>query len=82
VATRVGGLVDAIEDGITGVLVEPGDPGALRTTITGLLAAPDVRARLGAAARSAAAARWSARASCESLQHALRAAGGTSTFEA
>jgi glycosyltransferase involved in cell wall biosynthesis len=48
VATRVGGLVDAIEDGVTGVLVEPGD---LRIAIERLLADAHLRSRLGDAAR-------------------------------
>jgi glycosyltransferase involved in cell wall biosynthesis len=52
VATRVGGLADAIEDGVTGVLVEPADPVALRAAIERLLGDPDERARLGARARA------------------------------
>jgi glycosyltransferase involved in cell wall biosynthesis len=59
VATAVGGLVDAIEDGLTGRLVEPGDPAALRAAIEGLLADEALRLRLGAAAREAARARFS-----------------------
>ena len=51
VATRVGGLADAIEDGITGVLVPPGDIAALREAIERLLGDPEERERLGAAAR-------------------------------
>jgi glycosyltransferase involved in cell wall biosynthesis len=51
VATRVGGLLDAVEDGVTGVLVEPGDPGALRAALDELLADPDLRRRLGEAGR-------------------------------
>jgi glycosyltransferase involved in cell wall biosynthesis len=51
VATSVGGLRDAIEDGVTGVLVAPRDPAALREALTRLLADPELRARLGAAAR-------------------------------
>jgi glycosyltransferase involved in cell wall biosynthesis len=56
VATAVGGHVDAIEDGVTGVLVPPRDPVALRAAIERLLADGAERARLGAAARVAAAA--------------------------
>jgi len=59
VATAVGGLVDAIEDGVTGRLVEPGDSGALRAAIEGLLADEALRLRLGAAARDAARSRFS-----------------------
>ena len=40
VATAVGGLVDAIEDGVTGLLVPPRDPAALRPAIEALLADP------------------------------------------
>ena len=38
VATRVGGLVDAVEDGVTGLLVPPGDVVALRRALEELLA--------------------------------------------
>ena len=38
VATRVGGVPDIIDDGITGVLVPPNDATAVATAITGLLA--------------------------------------------
>jgi glycosyltransferase involved in cell wall biosynthesis len=51
VATRVGGLADAIEDGEAGVLVEPD---GLRAAIERLLADPDERERLGRNARAAA----------------------------
>ncbi len=59
VATAVGGLLDAVEDGVTGVLVEPGDPAALREAIAGLLADERRRSHLGAAARLRAAAVFS-----------------------
>ncbi len=52
VATRVGGIVDAIRDQETGVLVEPGNAQALATALTQLLAAPDRARALGAAARA------------------------------
>jgi phosphatidylinositol alpha-1,6-mannosyltransferase len=37
VATRVGGIPDAVEDGKSGILVEPGDYDALRRAVTSLL---------------------------------------------
>ncbi len=51
VATRIGGIPEVVEDGATGVLIEPRDAGALAETIGGLLDDPARRARLGAAAR-------------------------------
>jgi len=56
VASRVGGLVDAVEDGVTGVLVPPRDAPALRKAIELLLGDAERRARLGAAAREKARA--------------------------
>jgi glycosyltransferase involved in cell wall biosynthesis len=41
VATRVGGLPEVVEDGITGRLVNPGDPDALAAAIVDVLAARD-----------------------------------------
>ena len=54
VATAVGGLLDAVEDGVTGLLVPPRDPQALRAALERLLGDPDLRTRLGAAARERA----------------------------
>jgi len=51
VATAVGGLAELVVDGETGLLVEPGDPRALRAAIDRLLADRDLRRRLGAAGR-------------------------------
>jgi glycosyltransferase involved in cell wall biosynthesis len=59
VATAVGGLLDAVEDGVTGVLVPPRDPAALREAIAGLLADEQRRSQLGGAARLRAAAVFS-----------------------
>jgi len=50
VATNVGGLRDAIEDGVTGVLVEVCDSDALRAALERLLADGALRTRLGVAA--------------------------------
>jgi type III pantothenate kinase len=62
VATAVGGLLDAVEDGVTGLLVAPRDPDALRVAIQRLLSDPELRQRLGAAARGDASHRltWDA----------------------
>ena len=54
VASAVGGLVDAVEDGVTGLLVPPGDTVALRAALERLLGDAELRARLGQAARERA----------------------------
>lgn len=59
VATRVGGGPEAVEDGVTGRLVEPGDPAALADAISPLLADPALRARMGDAGRARALDRFS-----------------------
>ena len=59
VATRVGGTPEAVEDDVTGVLVEPRDPAALADAITRLLDDEALRRRLGRAAAERAAARAS-----------------------
>ena len=59
VATAVGGLVDAIDDGVTGLLVAPGDATALRTAIERLLGDRELRNSLGANAALRARERFS-----------------------
>ncbi|WP_187271615.1 glycosyltransferase family 4 protein [Massilia arenae] len=51
VATAVGGIPEAVRDGVEGVLIAPGDTAALADAVLGLLADPDARTRLGAAGR-------------------------------
>jgi glycosyltransferase involved in cell wall biosynthesis len=51
VASAVGGLLDLVVDGETGLLVPPGDVPALRAALERLLADGELRRRLGAAAR-------------------------------
>jgi glycosyltransferase involved in cell wall biosynthesis len=55
VATRVGGLPELVEDGLTGLLVPPDDPAALAAAIARLAADSALRARLGEAGRARAA---------------------------
>ncbi len=50
VAARVGGLQAAVEDGVTGVLVDGHDPVAWARTLAGLLGDPRRRDRMAAAA--------------------------------
>jgi glycosyltransferase involved in cell wall biosynthesis len=59
VATAVGGLLDLVVDGETGIVVPPRDPVALRSALQGLLADPELRRSLGAAGRERARERFS-----------------------
>jgi glycosyltransferase involved in cell wall biosynthesis len=52
VATRVPGCVDAVEDGVTGILVEAGDPDDLTAALRRYVLDPALRHRHGAAGRA------------------------------
>lgn len=54
VGTRVGGIPDLVEDGVTGLLVEPGDVDGLAGALERILADRHFAERLGSAARVAA----------------------------
>jgi glycosyltransferase involved in cell wall biosynthesis len=51
VATKAGGLPEVVEDGVTGILVPPGDSEALGDALLRLLLDPVLRARMGQAGR-------------------------------
>lgn len=55
VASRLGQIPDLVTDGVTGLLCEPDDPGALADRVRLLRDNPVFRGQLGAAARTAAA---------------------------
>ena len=75
VATFTGGSPEAVEDGITGLLVRPNDPGALGDAIVALLRDPGRRERMGAAARARLAAVFGEDKIVASLLDAYAAAG-------
>jgi glycosyltransferase involved in cell wall biosynthesis len=58
VGSRTGGIVDVIEDGASGLLVPPGETGALREALASLLREPARRVAMGARAREIARARF------------------------
>jgi glycosyltransferase involved in cell wall biosynthesis len=58
IATSVGGVPEIIEDEVSGLLVPPRDPQALAAAIERLASDPELRWRLGSAAR-AKAQEWS-----------------------
>jgi len=69
VASRIGGIPDVVEDGVTGILVPPGDAAALAAALRRVLDEPDLARKLGEAGRrrlheqfswEAITARWEA----------------------
>ncbi|MFN9078459.1 MAG: glycosyltransferase [bacterium] len=62
VATRVGGVGDAVDDGGTGILCAADDPAGLRDAVLRLLGDDALRARLGAAGPAWIARRFSVEA--------------------
>lgn len=61
VASRTGGIVDVVAHGESGLLVEPGDPTALREALGALLRDPERRTALGRRARERVLARFEVR---------------------
>ena len=62
VATRVGAIADAVEDGVTGRLVPPADTESLAAAVIELLRDPDGRRAMGTAGRQKLDAEWSPQA--------------------
>ncbi len=58
VATRVGGIPDAVQDGVSALLVPPGDPTAMAAAIRQVLTDRELASGLAQAARAAAAAEY------------------------
>ena len=77
VATRVGGLLDLVVDGETGIVVPPRDPAALRSALERLLADADLRRRLGTAGRDRARTHFSWETVTDATLAAYAAATGT-----
>lgn len=62
IATTVGGNAEAVENGVTGLLVPPADAAALAEAVLVLLRDPEKAARLGRAAQAAVRERFSLKA--------------------
>jgi glycosyltransferase involved in cell wall biosynthesis len=66
VATRAGGIPEAVEDGVSGRLAPVSDPQALADALVEVLRDPELQARLGAAGRRRFEQRFSAARMVES----------------
>lgn len=81
VAPRSGGPVDVVDDGVAGLLYEPGDAAALAAYVDGLARDPLARRRMGLAARRSVAGRsW--RSVNDALIEHYREVIGATTVEA
>jgi glycosyltransferase involved in cell wall biosynthesis len=76
VGSRHAGIGEAVEHGRTGLLVPEGDPAALADALQHLIEQPDLRHRLGAAARAVAAERFNALTQSRRLEAALLRVSG------
>ena len=74
IAVRAGALPEIVEDGKTGVLVEPDNAAALAQAIVELLGNRQKRARMAAAARQAILERFTEKQRAQSTLEAYRAA--------
>ncbi|MBF6591767.1 MAG: glycosyltransferase family 4 protein [Ktedonobacterales bacterium] len=72
ISTSVGAIPEMVEDGVTGLLIEPGSRETLRAAIERLLAASEVRTRLGDAGRRTVEARYDARLNARVLLDLLK----------
>ncbi len=70
-ATRVEGTVDVVEDGITALLVPPGNPDSLAISLRRLITDPDLRRKLADAGYQRAKNSYSIDAMCEAYQRLI-----------
>jgi glycosyltransferase involved in cell wall biosynthesis len=74
ISTRVGAIPEMVRESETGLLLPPGDEGALRNAIETLLERPELRVRMGAAARRVVESEHDARHNGHRLVDVLKAA--------
>lgn len=72
VASRLSGIPELVEDGLTGLLVEPGDPHALSEALERLQRDSIERRAMGAAGRTRVEAEYDLRANTKKLADLLR----------
>ncbi|MFY9317323.1 MAG: glycosyltransferase family 4 protein [Burkholderiales bacterium] len=75
IATRVSGIPELIEDGVTGILVEPDAPQRLAQALERLIRAPAQRGALGAAGRRRVTEKFELQASIARLARRFGLAG-------
>lgn len=81
VATRVGGIPEVIEDGLTGLLAAPEDPASLADALATLHRRPDLAQRLGAAGAEVVAERFTWERMVADFEAVYDEVLGLATFE-
>lgn len=74
VATRIAGIPELIEDGVTGFLVPPAEPNALAEVVRRLLEDPELRNRIATAGREKVEREFNLGVECERLAHLMTGA--------
>ena len=74
VATRIAGISELIEDGVTGLLVPPAEPTATAQAVRRLLEDPELRNRIAAAGREKVEREFNLEIECESLANIMTTA--------
>lgn len=74
VATRIAGIPELIEDGVTGLLVPPGEPTATAEAVRRLLEDPELRNRIAAAGREKVKREFDLETECERLANIMTTA--------
>jgi glycosyltransferase involved in cell wall biosynthesis len=71
VATRIAGIPELIEDGVTGLLTPPGEPAATAQAARRLLEDPELRNRIAAAGREKVEREFDLKTEGERLAHIM-----------
>ena len=74
VATRIAGIPELIEDGVTGLLVPPAEPTATAQAVRRLLEDPDLRNRIATAGREKVEREFNLETECERLANIMTTA--------
>ncbi|HEX8997007.1 MAG TPA: glycosyltransferase family 4 protein, partial [Ktedonobacterales bacterium] len=82
VGCNAGGMVEVVEDGVSGLLAEPGDVASLDACLERLITDADLRARMGAAARVRYEQRFTAERMTSAYLQAMDAAARHDVSEA
>ena len=81
IASRIGALAELVEDGVTGLLFEPGNSGDLAAKMVWALEHPDEIRRMGKAARARYEALYTPERNYEQLMSIYRAAINSNTIK-